>query len=151
MKKLIVCLFALFIVLKLSAQFVAKMELKEEIIGLCSNDDVYSLFPMFDGQKKAVSPLSDSEILAKLNNEVKFLKDNPKYKDKGMISLIINCKGELVQSKMDNETKSLELDKQIETVFAQLLKWKPGKLNGKRVDSVILYSFKIKKGVFVFE
>jgi hypothetical protein len=28
-----------------------------------------------------------------LNTEVSFLKDNPKFKDKGMIGLVINCKG----------------------------------------------------------
>ena len=52
---------------------------------------------------------------------------------------------------MDNETKNPELDKQIEAVFNSLGEWKAGKLNGKEVDSSILYSFKIKKGEIDFE
>ena len=135
----------------LSAQFVAKMEVKEPIEGLCNQNEVYALLSMFEGQKKAVCPISDEEILKRLNAEVQFVKDNPNYKDKGMIGLIVNCKGELVQCRMDNKTKSTVLDQQIEAVFKTLVKWKPGKLNGKKVDSSVLVSFKIKKGVFVFE
>ncbi len=80
-----------------------------------------------------------------------FLKDNPKYKDSGMIGIIVNCKGEVVQCKMDNKTKSAELDKQIEMVFNSLGNWKAGKLDKKEVDSSKLYSFTIKNGKFSFD
>jgi len=103
------------------------------------------------GQEEAVCPVSEEEILKRLNSEVAFLKDNPKYKDEGMMGLIINCKGEIVQCKMDNKTQSPELDKQIEAVFNSLGNWKSGKLNGKEVDTSLLYSFKIKKGVITFD
>jgi len=132
-------------------QFVAKMEVKEPIEGVCDNNEVYALFPMMDGQEEAICPISKDEILKRLNSEVEFLKDKPKYKDKGMIGLIINCKGELVKCKMDNETQSQELDKQIEELFNSLGEWKAGKLNGKTVDSSRLFSFKIKKGMFAFD
>jgi len=68
-----------------------------------------------------------------------------------MIGLVINCKGEVVQCKMDNKTKNPELDKQIEAVFNSLGSWKAGKLNGKEVDSSRLFSFKIKNGKFYFD
>ena len=58
-------------------------------------------------------------------------KSNPKYKGKGMLGIILNCKGKVVQCKMDNKTKSPELDKQIESVFNSLGEWKAGELNGK--------------------
>lgn len=133
-----------------SAQFVAKMEVKAPIEGTCNTNEIYTLFPSFKGQKEAVCPISKDEILKRLNSEVQFLKDHPKYKGKGMIGLIINCKGELVQCKMDNKTGEPELDQQIEAVFNSLKSWKAGKLYGKTVDTSRLYSFKIKKGKVSF-
>jgi len=133
------------------AQFVARAEIKEKIEGICDIKNVYSLLPMFKGQEEAVCPVPDSILEGKLNREVEFIKDKPKYTDKGMVSIIINCKGEVVQCKIDNKTQSPELDEQIVNVFkTTLTSWKAGKLNGKEVDSMKLWSFEIKKGrIFV--
>lgn len=151
MKRIIFGLLISFFSINTSAQFVAKMEVKEPIEGICNEKEVYVLFPMFEGQVEAICPVSNDEILKRLNSEVQFLVDNSKFKGKGMIGLVINCTGEVVQCKMDNKTKSAELDKQIETVFNSLGDWKAGKLNGKEVDSSKLYNFKIKKGKISFE
>ena len=151
MKKLFFLLFISLSSYSTFAQLVAKMEIKEPIEGLCNEKEVYALFPMFGDQDEAVCALSDQDILERLNTEVQFLKDNPKYSDKGMIGIIINCKGEVVQCKMDNNTKEPELDKQIEAVFNSLGEWKAGKLYGKEVDSSKLFSFKIKKGKITFD
>ena len=151
MKKTIVALVIGMIGLTASAQFVAKMKVKEEIPGICDKNEVYVLFSAFEGQDKAIRPTTKEDILKRLNSEVQFLKDNPKYKDKGMIGLVINCKGKVVKCKMDNKTKNAELDKQIEAVFNSLGEWKSGKLHGKNVDSSELFSFKIKKGVLSFD
>jgi hypothetical protein len=134
-----------------SAQFVARMEVKEPIPGLCNDKEVYVLFPSFKGQVEAVCPLSEEKILERLNSEVQFLKDNPTHEDKGMMGLVINCKGDVVQCKMDNKTKDPELDKQIETVFNSLGEWKAGKLKKKNVDTSKLFSFKIKDGKITFD
>ncbi len=136
---LLSCLFS-------SAQFVARMEAKEPIPGVCNISNIVVMFPMFKGQKDAVSPISEKEIENKLNAEVKFLAENSTYSDSGMIGLVVNCKGKVVQCRMDNKTKSEELDKQIEQVFASLGDWKPGKLNGKPVDTANLFSFIIENG-----
>jgi uncharacterized protein YcsI (UPF0317 family) len=129
------------------SQFVARAEIKEKIDGICDIKNVYSLFPMFKGQEEAVSSVPDSVVEGKLNREVEFIKDKPKYTDKGMVSIIINCKGEVVQCKIDNTTKSPELDQQVVNIFkTTLTSWKAGKLNGKEVDSMKLWSFEIKKG-----
>jgi hypothetical protein len=151
MKKTGLILLTTLLGLTASAQFVAKMEVKEDIPGICDKNEVYALFPSFEGQEEAVCPMTKEEILQKLNSEVTFLKDNPKYKDKGMIGLVINCKGEVVKCKMDNKTKSTELDKQIEAVFNTLGSWKAGRLNGKEVDTSRLFSFKIKNVKFTFD
>jgi hypothetical protein len=129
-----------------SAQFVAKMEIKEPIPGLCSKQDVYALIPGLKGQVQAQCSLTKEQINDKLNSEIQFLKDNPDYNDEGMIGLIINCKGELVQCKIDNKTKSPDLDSQIEKVFNSLCEWTAGKLNKKNVDTSRLFSFKIENG-----
>ena len=104
------------------------------------------MLPSFKGQEVAVAPINEKEIEKRLNSEVKFLAENPTYSDKGMIGLVVNCKGKLVQCKMDNKTKNQELDKQIENVFNSLVDWKAGKLNGKPVDTSNLFSFTIENG-----
>jgi hypothetical protein len=151
MKKAMIILLMVGSGLTVSAQFVAKMEVKEDIPGICDKNEVYALFPSFKGQEEAVCPVTKNEILQRLNSEISFLKDNPKFKDEGMIGLVINCKGVVVKCKMDNKTKSTELDKQIEAVFNSLGSWKAGKLNGKEVDTSRLFSFKIKNGKFYFD
>jgi hypothetical protein len=90
-------------------------------------------------------------FLKRLNAEVPFLKDSSRYNDKGMINVIINCKNEVVQVKIDNATRHPELDKQVEAVFNSLGQWKSGKLNRKEVDTSRLFSFKIVNSVFTFD
>ena len=92
-----------------SAQFVAKMQLKEPIKGLCSND-VYTLLPSFKGQKEPICPVSVEDITKRLNQEVTYLKDSSNYEDKGMVDIIINCKGEVVKCEIDNKTRNPILD-----------------------------------------
>jgi hypothetical protein len=146
MRLILLFFFTLTTYLTTSAQFVAKMEIKEPIPGLCNKQDVYALIPGLKGQVQAQCSLTKEQINDRLNSEIQFLKDNPDYNDKGMIGLIINCKGELVQCKMDNKTKSQELDSQIEKVFNSLGEWTAGKLNKKNVDTSRLFSFKIENG-----
>ena len=151
MKKLLFTLIIYVLSLNASAQFVAKIQLKEDILGICDKNEVYALFSSFDGQVEAICPVSDDEILEKLNTQVQFIKDNPKHKDKGMMGVLINCKGIVVRCEIDNKTKKPELDKQIEDVFNSLGEWKSGKLNGKDLDSNRLFSFVIKNGKFAFD
>jgi len=128
------------------SQFVARAEIKEDVQGICDKKNVYALLEMFKGQKEAVCSVKDPEIEKMLNDSVQFIKDKPNYKDKGMVSLIINCKGEVVQCKIDNKTQSPLLDDQVVNTFKTLLSWKAGTLNGKNVDSIKLWSFEIDAG-----
>lgn len=151
MKKLTLFLLVSTFSLAASAQLVATLQLTEDVPGICDKENVYALFPGFEGQVEAVCPMTEDQIVQKLNAEVAFLKENPKYKDKGMMGLLINCNGEVVQCQMDNKTKSPELDKQIEAVFNSLGEWKAGTYKGIEVDTSLLYSFTIKKGVLSFD
>lgn len=129
---------------------VAKMEVKEPINGVCDNANVIAVLPIpGNGQVKAQAPKTKEEIAQELNSRVGFLKDKPDYEDKGMVNLIINCKGELVRCEIDNKTKSPELDNQIVAVFAELKTWTAGKINNNSVDTTVLYSFSIKKGKII--
>lgn len=146
MKKIFFVLLLIQLGMLSYSQMVAKVEIKEKIEGLCDRKNVYSLFPMFGDQVEAVCSVPDSIIQERLNNEVQFLKDKPDYNDKGMVSILINCKGQVVQCKIDNNSKSPVLDDQVVNVFKTLTTWKAGKLNGKEVDSMRLWSFEIKNG-----
>ena len=126
---------------------VARMEVKEPIKGVCDNSNVIAILPLpGNGQVEATAPKTKAEITRELNTKVGFLKDKPNYEDKGMVNLIINCKGELVRCEIDNKTKSPELDSEIVAVFSEMKKWTPGKIHSKSVDTVLLYSFTIKNG-----
>ena len=76
MKKTLLILFTTLTGLTVSAQFVARMEVKEDIPGICDKNEVYALFPSLKGQEEAICPMTKDEILIKLNAEVTFLKDN---------------------------------------------------------------------------
>lgn len=126
---------------------VATMQVDEPIPGVCDNSRVFAILPIKgNGQVEAQAPLTEPEIEAKLNEEVAFLKENPDYNDKGMVGLIVNCKGNMVRCEIDNKTKSPELDDQIVAVFATMKNWKAGTMNGQAVDTSVLYSFQIKDG-----
>lgn len=130
-------------------KMVFRMEVKEPINGVCDNSNVVVIIPFpGNGQVAAVCQLKKDELVTKLNTEVTFLGDKPDYEDTGLVRLVINCQGELVQCDTDQKTKSSELDSQILGVFSQLKKWIPGKINGDPLDTVILYRFKIKNGKF---
>lgn len=148
MKRVMLLLLIVLVHYTSSAQFVARMQPKETdtLTGVCDRNNIYTMFSMFKGQEEAVCSVSDKEIEKKLNAEVAYLKDHPDTDDKGIISVVINCKGEVVRCQTDNKTKSEELDKQILAVFLPLTDWKPAKLNGKKVDSLILFGFDIVKG-----
>lgn len=89
--KIALSLCLLLTSLSLSAQFVAKMEIKEPIKGLCNEKDVYAILPIGD-QKEAICPVSEEEIARRLDSTVVFLKEHQDFKGKGMVSVFINCK-----------------------------------------------------------
>ena len=126
---------------------VARMEVKEPIEGVCDNANVIAILP-FPGnsQVSAKPPKTKEQISEELNTKVIFLKDKTDYGDKGMVHLIVNCKGDLVRCEIDNKTKSPELDSQIVAVFAEMKQWTAGMVNNKSVDTSVLYSFTIKNG-----
>ena len=147
MNRLMLIAAAIVFSLKVSGQnFIATTQADDSIEGLCdTSGTLYVLFP-FKEQVEAECPLSKVQISNRLTSKVQFLKDNPKHKDEGMVRLVINCKGELVNCVIDNKTKSPDLDAQIVAIFKDLGTWRAGIYNNDYVDSSLLFSFKIKKG-----
>jgi len=146
MKVITTCLFLLIFSFASTAQFVAKVQMKDSIEGICDHDNVYSLFDGFDGQVSAECSVSKNQMEKQLNEELTFLKEHPKFKGKGMIGFFINCEGEVVQCDIDNETGKPELDAEILRIFQTYTEWKHGTFNGKAVDTHELFSYEIKKG-----
>jgi hypothetical protein len=146
MKRITLALTLFASLSNIHAQFIATVEMKEPVEGICNNTKVYALFKGFQGQIPPKCALTNEEI-QKLLNEIPFLKANPKFKGKGMAGVYINCKGEAIGWEIDNKSKSQELDKQLLEVFKTLRSWTQGKLNGMSVDTRELISYTIKKGV----
>lgn len=155
MKKILISAFALGLLVSCSStqnsgmgNMIAVLQIDKPIPGVCDNSKVISVLPFpGNGQVEAKAPLSDEQLTERLNKEVSFLEGKTNYEDKGMVNLIISCEGKMVRCEIDNKTQSPELDQQIVAVFAQMLEWEAGSLNGKAVDTSVLYSFTISNGV----
>lgn len=147
MKTLTITLLILMASLSTQAQLIAKVEMKDKVEGICDNDNVYGLFDGFDGQVEPKCSISKEEMQEQLN-QAQFLKDNPKFKGKGMVGVYINCKGEAIGWRISVET-SEELDQQLLKIFQSYQEWTTGTLNGKKVDCSELISYKIKKGKLI--
>jgi hypothetical protein len=63
-----------------------------------------------------------------------------------MVGCFINCKGTVIKWDISIKTKEANLDRQILEIFKSLSNWTAGTLNGKSVDSRLLFKYKIKKG-----
>lgn len=126
------------------AQIIAKVQMTEEVEGICDHDNVYGLFDSFEGQVTPKCSVTKEEMEQKLN-EVQYLKDHPKSKGKGMVGVYINCKGEPLNWDISIKIED-ELDKQLLLVFQTFKEWSIGTLDGEKVDCRELISYKIKKG-----
>lgn len=153
MKKLIASAFCIILLSSCGTSsninsMVATVQLENPVPGICNLQKVLYMLPFEgNGQIAAVPPMTNEELSTKLNAEVDFLKQNPEHNDEGMVGILVNCKGRMVQCKIDNETQSPELDAQIVAVFSEMKQWKAGTFHGKATDTSVLYSFKIEEGV----
>ena len=73
MKSLILVFLSTFSYLATTAQFVARMEAKEPIPGVCNIKNIIVPFPNFKGQKAEVMPISKKDLEVRLNNELNSL------------------------------------------------------------------------------
>lgn len=147
MKKTLLLLILLITGLTTQAQFIATVQMDEEVEGICDHDKVYALFAGFDGQVPAKCSVSKNEMEQLLNEQLQFLKDNPKFRGKGMVGVYINCEGETLQWSVSVKTGNADLDKEILEIFQSFSQWEAGTLDGELVDTHELFSYEIKKGI----
>lgn len=145
MKSIIAFVLILLSTTSIQAQLIAKVQLKEKVVGICDHDNIYSLFNHWDGQVEPKCSISKEEMQEELN-KIQYLKDHPKFKGKGMIGMYVNCKGEVVGWRISIKLNE-DIDAELLKVFKTFNEWTAGTLNGKSVDSDELFSYKIKKGV----
>jgi hypothetical protein len=147
MKKPLLSLIIALTSLTTNAQLVATVQMNEKIEGICNHDEVYSLYHGWTGQVEPKCSMSKKEMEVVLNEKLQLLKDNPKFKAKGMVGVYINCEGKAVKWKISNKSKNEEFDKQIIAIFETFDNWEAGTLDGKNVDTHELFSYQVKKGV----
>jgi hypothetical protein len=148
MKIRCILLFLLTVLSSLHAQQrVAIVDIKTPLPGACDSTKVYALYNKYEGQEQAIPPISLKEIEARLNKEVKYIKDHPDYKRTVGIECIINCKGELIRCTAYRRKYAPELSEQLITVFSSLKKWTPAKLNGVVTDCAEDFRIEIKNGI----
>lgn len=131
------------------SQGVTRIFLNEPIEGLCEDTNIYVLFNTFPNQEMADCRLTSQEMIQILNDTILYLKDHPKTKINGMVSIIINCKGEVIHCVVDGKKQIAELNEELINYFMGMETWRAGLLDDREVDSVVFFSFEIKKGRFV--
>jgi hypothetical protein len=109
---------------------------------ICSSNAVYFLM-----ENKARPIESIDSIQTRLNEAVKFAKENPSFDSKSSIQFAVNCKGEVgggfhVVTKSGNDS----LDNELIEFFKSIKDWKAGKIKRKTVDSWYMWRVEIKNG-----
>lgn len=146
----LIILFTLTQKFSYAQQVEVTIGLKKTIKNLCNPDEIFGLLNELEGQRRAIRPLSDEKILELLNTNSIFLKENPKFKGKEIITLVVNCEGTLVKCELE-KGKSPLLREEIQQTFFSLGSWIPGQLKGEKVDSVQFIAYRVKKGVLYFK
>lgn len=150
MKNLTALCLALLISLMGHSQLIVTVQLEEPVAGMCG-ETMYALFSGFDHQQQPTCHQSKSQLVSLMNEQIEYLKTNPKAKGKGVMSIFINCRGEKIQVSSGLKDKNSELSKQIESFLRENGEWTPGIYNGQKVDCSELISIKIKKGVIYLD
>ena len=123
----------------------------DTIEGLCDTISTLPQLAYFLGLAPE-SPVSINAVQARFNANCSYLKDNPKTKGEGYISLYVNCEGELLGLEMGEKKKiAPELEKQMLDVVRNLGEWKPLEGETEKQDGFYMYRFRIKKGIVYVE
>ncbi len=140
-------LFFTFITFKVVTCFgqIAMSSPDIEIEDACDENLVYAFLT-----NKASDKTFD-EIETMLNEEIPFLKNNPKFKSKCAVQHIVNCKGQANTFHMVTQSKSQEFDKQLLKFFSKLSDWKIANHKNQPVDYWFMWLIKVKKGVIYIE
>ena len=108
----------------------------------CNPNAVYFLI-----ENRARPIASKDSIEVKLNNYVKFAKENPTFTGKPSIQFVVNCRGEngggfhvVTKSGDDN------FDQELISFFKTVKEWQAGKIRKKTVDSWYMWRLEVNNG-----
>jgi hypothetical protein len=109
---------------------------------VCKQNEVYFLM-----ENRARPTESIDSIEIRLNNIIKYAKENPSFESKPAIQFAVNCNGEIgggfhVVTKSGNDN----LDEELIEFFKTIKSWKAGKIKKKTVDSWYMWRLEIKNG-----
>lgn len=138
--------FLLVSVSYVSAQAIATTEIKENNENICKPEKVYTVIPTLADEYAPGQPLKRKKMEAQMNKEMESLQSMPDTAVKGMLTLVINCRGEVAQAYTDLKDEFPELDKEITAQIMSMGNWKPGVFKKKKVDTMLLVSFTVKDG-----
>ncbi|WP_300666282.1 protein S100 [Fluviicola sp.] len=125
-----------------------RIMLRKKIEGMCvPAKDVFELYNGNEGELEPKCSVSKEELIEMLNKELSFLKNNPDFKGRGMVSVLINCEGRAV-GWGEVVVKNKELNEEILTfLIKQNFEWEPGYFKDKAIDSLFSFSYQVVRGV----
>ncbi len=145
---LLVLSFPSFAQEKLPEQGPKRVLLRKAVPGMCF--PAKQVIEPYNGNPDEVEPVcsvTKEELIELLNNDLQFLKNNPEFKGRGMISVVINCEGKVISWAEVVKSRNKELN---EEILAFLVKqdfdWEPGKYKEETIDSVYSFSYQIIRG-----
>lgn len=122
--------------------------LRKAVPGMCIPSK--KVLELYNGNPDEIEPkcsMDKEELIANLNDDLKFLKDHPDFKGRGMVSVIINCEGKVIGWAEAVKSKNSELNDEILSYLIQQdFEWKAGQYKEEPIDSVFSFSYQIIRG-----
>ena len=122
--------------------------LRKAVPGMCV--PAKQVIEPYGGNPDEVEPkcsVEKEELTELLNSDLQFLKNNPEFKGRGMISVIINCEGKVVGWAEAVKSRNGDLNEEILAfLIKQDFEWEAGKYKDEPIDSVYSFSYQIIRG-----
>ncbi len=145
---LILCSFNSIAQERLPEENPKRVQLKKVVPEMCVPSK--QVFELYNGNPDEIEPkcsITKEELIELLNSDLEFLKNNPEFKGRGMISVIINCDGKVIGWAEVVKSRNDELNKEILAYLVlKNFEWEAGQYKEEHIDSVYSFSYQIVRG-----